>query len=166
MAELPPNIDLSDFWELERKRLDREIKSLESVQSELDRHVEVLKERRFRLNHKGKENVPARSREVVLISELRPYVKRWIELHEQQFGYDGITKLAEWARVSTQTINGILGKTPQGRAQRTVDLYIADKLLTKMNMTHVLQELMVYHRTIGRDKPLIPKAPESQYFEE
>jgi hypothetical protein len=129
----------------EVKRVEREIEQLEIIRDNLTRHIKRLREYRDRMLRPARVSTPG-VRKVVSAIQLRPFIRRWIELHEMNYDTKGLYAIAERCRVSHHSITNILGDTipnNTGVPQEWVSLEQVDKILSGMEMNHVFHQLEI-----------------------
>lgn len=144
----------------EFKRVTEDIRKLTELRDLLNLQLESLEEYKETLKPgvNGKE-----IGEFVSRIQLKKYVEIWIDLHRRQYGYSGITRLAEDAKVSTGTIKNILEKEDQV----LVRLDTADKLLQAMEMPGVLSDMeIITNQLVVKKHASPPEPPQSKFYEE
>ena len=155
---------MSDNW---RDRTLNEIARIESEIAPIEAHLKQLKAERTRLKRvlydgrtdelRGHDNL------LVLMGDIRPFIKQWIELYDRQHGgQGGQLMLSVRSTVSTRLIRKIVNGTNNG--QRFVTLQTADRLLQAANMSHRISDLDIIANGSVRAVP--PEPPQSQYYEE
>lgn len=142
------------------------------IQTEIEKtveHLQSLRKSRDRLRKKlydGRTNeLRGKDSLLVLISEVRPAIKQWIDLYDRQHGKGGQLLLAERSNVSTRRIRSIVNGTGfAGRDGRFITLQTAERLLTGMDMGYRVADLEIYET--GTLRPEIPQPPFSHFEEE
>lgn len=144
----------------EFKRVTEDIRKLAELRNLLNLQIQSLEE--YKENLKPEPNGKEIG-EFVSRIQLKKYLEIWMDLHERQYGYSGITRLSEKAHTASKTIRNILEKEDQV----LVRLDTADKLLQAMDMPGVLADMeIITNQLVVKKHASPPEPPQSKFYEE
>jgi hypothetical protein len=157
----------------ERNRRLNEIAKIEQEIETKAVELKSLREQRIRLRKAFYDGRTGELRgsdsQLVMIGDIRPFIKQWIELYDRQHGRGGQLMLSERSTVSTRLIRRILnGGTSDGtyNNRRFVTLQTADRLLRAAEMGEKVTDLEWYPPTNGDWCKKPPQPPPSKFYEE
>ena len=154
--------------EADRNRRLNEIAEIEQEIEERAIELKKLRNKRHRLRKAFYDGRTGELRSsdtlLVMIGDIKPFIKQWIELYDRQHGNGGQLMLSERSAVSTRLIRKIVNGSTNGK--RFVTLQTADRLLRAAEMGEKVTDLEWFPNRNGdwRNKP--PQPPPTKYYEE
>ena len=158
----------------ERNERLNEIAQIEQEIEDTAVKLKMLREQRIRLRKAFYDGRTGELRgsdsQLVLIGDIRPFIKQWIELYDRQHGgRGGQLMLSERSTVSTRLIRRIInGGSSDGtyNNRRFVTLQTADRLLRAAEMGEKISDLEWFPPTNGDWRKNPPQPPPSKFYEE
>ena len=152
----------------ERNLRLNEIAVIEQEIEDLAVKLKELREQRIKLRKAFYDGRTGELRgsdsQLVMIGDIKPYIKQWIELYDRQHGKGGQLTLSERSTVSARLIRKIVNGSTNGK--RFVTLQTADRLLRAAEMGEKVSELEWFPNTNGDWRKNPPQPPHSKFYEE